>query len=56
MLKKRELQLLWPFYLSRLIFGLSLVVVPFFVVYFRDLGYHSGIWDYYMSVDYALFY
>jgi MFS family permease len=38
--KKDELKLLWPFYLSFLIFGLSLVIMPFFIIYFQDLGFN----------------
>ena len=36
--KKDELKLLWPFYLESLVFGLSAVIMPFFIIYFLDLG------------------
>ena len=35
--KKDELKLLWPFYLESLVFGLSAVIMPFFIIYFLDL-------------------
>lgn len=37
--KKDELKLLWPFYLYYLVFGLSMMVMPFLIIYFRDLGF-----------------
>lgn len=36
--KKDELKLLWPFYLSSFIHGLSLGIFAFIVIYFRELG------------------
>lgn len=38
MFKKGELKILWPFYLSSFLFGVSAVIIPFTVIYFRDLG------------------
>jgi MFS family permease len=37
--KKGELKQLWPFYLSRLIEGLSMVITPFIAIYFIGLGF-----------------
>lgn len=37
--KKGELKLLWPFYLNYLIYGLSIMILPFMIIYFRDLGF-----------------
>lgn len=37
--KKGELKLLWPFYLNYLIYGLSLMILPFMIIYFRELGF-----------------
>ena len=37
--KKGELRLLWPFYLYYLIFGLSAVIMPFMIIYFKNLGF-----------------
>jgi len=37
--KKGELKLLWPFYLYFLVYGLSTMVLPFFIIYFRDLNF-----------------
>ena len=37
--KKDELRLLWPFYLTKLLLGLSVVVTPFLIIYFQDKGY-----------------
>jgi len=37
--KKDELRLLWPFYLYYLVFGLSIMIMPFLIIYFRDLGF-----------------
>lgn len=36
--KKSELKELWPFYLYYLIFGLSGLIFPFMIIYFRDLN------------------
>lgn len=38
MFKRDELKLLWPFYLHALIHGLSIMILPFFIIYFLDLG------------------
>ena len=37
--RKGELKLLWPFYLSLIIEGLSMVITPFIVLYFVNLGF-----------------
>ena len=37
--KKNELRLLWPFYLNQLIYGLSTMIFPFLIVYFKNLGF-----------------
>lgn len=37
--KKDEFRLLWVFYLSSLLQGLSVVIMPFMIVYFRELGF-----------------
>jgi MFS family permease len=37
--KKGELKLLWPFYLYYFIYGLSAMILPFMIIYFRDLGF-----------------
>lgn len=37
--KKSELKELWPFYLYYLIFGLSSLIFPFMIIYFRDLNF-----------------
>ncbi|HII15512.1 MAG TPA: MFS transporter [Nanoarchaeota archaeon] len=37
--KKGELKELWPFYLYYLIFGLSSLIMPFMIIYFRDLNF-----------------
>ena len=37
--QKGELKILWPFYLASLIFGLSTLITPFIVIYFRELNY-----------------
>lgn len=36
--KKDELRILWPFYLTDLIYGLSMIIFPFMMIYFRNLG------------------
>lgn len=36
--KKNELKLLWPFYAHSLIFSLMKVIMPFYVLYFLDIG------------------
>ncbi|MFA5887136.1 MAG: MFS transporter [Candidatus Nanoarchaeia archaeon] len=36
--KKGELKELWPFYLYYLIYGFSSLVMPFMIIYFRDLN------------------
>ena len=38
MFKKNELKLLFPFYLHALVFSLSKVIMPFYVLYFLGLG------------------
>lgn len=37
--KKDELKILWPFYLANFLLGLSIIIMPFLVIYFRDLGF-----------------
>jgi len=37
--KKDELRILWPFYLYYLVLGLSIMIMPFLIIYFRDLGF-----------------
>jgi len=37
--KKDELKILWPFYLYYLILGLSMMIMPFLIIYFRNLGF-----------------
>lgn len=37
--KKEELKHLWPFYLYTLLSGLSMMIFPFVVLYFMDLGF-----------------
>lgn len=37
--KKQELSHLWPFYLYLLVFGLSLMIGPFMIFYYLDLGF-----------------
>ena len=37
--KKDELRLLWPFYLYYLIFGLSTMIMPFMIIYFKNLNF-----------------
>jgi len=37
--KKDELRILWPFYLYYLLFGLSMMIMPFMVIYFVNLGF-----------------
>ena len=37
--KKDELRILWPFYLHALIYGLSMIIFPFMIIYFRNLGF-----------------
>ncbi len=37
--KKGELELLWPFYIYYLVFGLSTMVLPFLIIYFKNLGF-----------------
>ena len=37
--KKDELRILWPFYLYYIVFGLSMMIMPFLIIYFRDLGF-----------------
>ena len=37
--KKGELKLLWPFYLYTLAYGLSTMIIPFFIIYFRNLDF-----------------
>lgn len=37
--KKDELKLLWPFYLYYLVFGLSTMILPFMIIYFKNLGF-----------------
>ncbi len=37
--KKGELRILWPFYLHYFLFGLSTMIIPFMIIYFRDLGF-----------------
>ena len=37
--KKEELKLLWPFYLYYFIYGLSAMILPFMIIYFRDLNF-----------------
>lgn len=37
--KKDELKYLWPFYLYLLVFGLSSMIQPFFIIYFVQLGF-----------------
>lgn len=36
--KRGELKELWPFYLYYLIFGLSSLIMPFMIIYFRELN------------------
>ncbi|MEK6863677.1 MAG: MFS transporter [Nanoarchaeota archaeon] len=36
--KKGELKELWPFYLYYLIYGFSSLIMPFMIIYFRDLS------------------
>ena len=36
---ENELKYLWPFYLSNLIYGLFMVIAPFVIIYFRDIGF-----------------
>lgn len=40
MFKKNELGLLWPFYLVYFLFGFSAMIMPFFAIYFLDLGFN----------------
>jgi len=37
--KKSELKYLWPFYVDRLVSGLSDMILPFSVIYYLDLGF-----------------
>ena len=37
--KKDELKLLWPFYLYYFIYGLSAMILPFMIIYFRNLDF-----------------
>src|SRR3989338_6721882 len=37
--KKNELRHLWPFYLSTLVVSITSVVIPFMVLYFRELHF-----------------
>src|SRR3989344_5363737 len=37
--KKDELKLLWPFYLYYLIYGLSTMIIPFMILYFKNVGF-----------------
>jgi len=37
--KKDELKFLWPFYLSNFLLGLSLIILPFLVIYFKNMGF-----------------
>lgn len=37
--KKEELKLLWPFYLYYFIYGLSAMILPFMIIYFRNLDF-----------------
>ena len=37
--KRDELKLLWPFYLYYLVFGLSTMIMPFMILYFKNLGF-----------------
>jgi MFS family permease len=37
--KKGELKHLWPFYLYILVYGVSTMILPFFVLYFLNLGF-----------------
>ncbi|MGB3463766.1 MAG: hypothetical protein WBA74_00775, partial [Cyclobacteriaceae bacterium] len=37
--KKGELKHLWPFYLYKLIYGISTMIFPFFVIYFINQDY-----------------
>ncbi len=37
--KKEELKLLWPFYLYYFIYGLSAMILPFMIIYFRNLNF-----------------
>ncbi len=38
MFKKDELRILWPFYVYNLVFGLSAMIMPFMIIYLKDLG------------------
>ena len=37
--RKGELKILWPFYLYTFLFGVSSMIIPFMIIYFRDLGF-----------------
>ena len=37
--KKDEIKHLWPFYLYSLIFGLCFMIMPFMIIYLRDIGF-----------------
>ncbi|MBW2973380.1 MFS transporter [Candidatus Woesearchaeota archaeon] len=37
--KKDELRLLWPYYLAAFLFGASMLIAPFLIIYLRDLGF-----------------
>src|SRR4051812_4706631 len=37
--KKDEVKHLWPFYLYLLVNGMSIMIYPFFVIYFMNLGF-----------------
>ena len=39
MISKNELKNLWPFYVHSLVFNISKVIMPFYVLYFLGIGF-----------------